>query len=75
MNTIHRTRGLSLTVIYLNQTFLPVPIIGSSRGNEDARPQPYGAGDHRPDQQHREERLHLLPRVLRGHSEEVPRGG
>ena len=53
----------------INQSSLPGPL----GGHEDARPQPHGAGDHRLDQQHRQERLHLLPRVLCSHPQEVQR--
>ena len=52
--------------------------LGPSVSNEDVGTESHGTGDHRPDQQHRQERLHLLPRVLQGHPREVQtrrRGG
>ena len=37
---------------------------GPGSSHEDARPEPDGAGDRRPDQRDHKEWLHLLPRVL-----------
>ena len=49
--------------------------LGLAAGPGEPRPQHDGAGGHRHDQHHRQGRPRLLPRVLQGCAQQIPRGG